>query len=83
MRAKRDTATAMDANIGLPRVIEINRIHRAGIRTFAAVNTQVFFDDDATAFALGICAGGAGLGTGRRIAGQAGSGLKTGRHTTA
>jgi hypothetical protein len=72
----------MDANIGFANVIEINRIHWTGMGTVTAVNTQTLFDDDTAAFALGICAGGTGFGTGCRIAGQAGSGFKTGRQPT-
>jgi hypothetical protein len=72
----------MDANIGLPNVIEINRIYRTGMGTVTAVNTQTLFDNDAAAIALGICAGGTGCGTGCRIAGHAGSGFKTGRQPT-
>ena len=83
MGAEGNTAPAVDAHKRLPRIVEVNRIHRAGLGTVAAADTKIFFDDDAAALACCIGTGRTDLRTGGGAAGQAGSGFKTGGHAAA
>ncbi len=79
MRAERNAAAAVDADIRLTRYIEIDGVDGTGPRTFAAADAEILPDDDAPAFPLGVRPRGTGLRTGRRVAREADPCLESGR----
>lgn len=73
-----NTATAVNAHVySTARFLEYG-IYRAGVNAVTAVNAQFFLYDYAAAFAMGKSPGGAGVGTGCRVAGEAVGRRKTG-----
>ena len=71
MGAERNAAAAVNADERLTCGVKINRVNRTGLRACAAAGAELFFNNNAAPFSLGIRAGGAGGGTGGRIAGKA------------
>jgi hypothetical protein len=77
MGAKRNAATAVNADKRLSAGIKIDSIHRAGPGALPASNAKPFFYHNPSSLALGISARGTGLSAGGRVTGQASFGLKT------
>ena len=68
----------MDADKDRTGQILKHGVNRAGSNTVSAVDAELLFHYNSTAFALGKSSGRAGLGAWRRIAGQTVVGGKTG-----
>ena len=78
MRAERHAPAAVDADERVAGGVEIDSVHGAGLGAFSTADAEVLFDDDAAVLALRVGTRGAGMRTGRRVAGDAGPCLKTG-----
>ena len=62
---------AVDANKGLTCRVKVYGLHRAGLGALPATDAELLPHHHAAALPLGIGVGRAGLGAGRRVAGQA------------
>jgi len=78
LRTKRNTLAAMETDIDIAPTVLVNGVNGTGISTFTALDTKTFLHNYPTSGPLGESPGGADFGAGRRIAGQASVGDKTG-----
>jgi hypothetical protein len=81
MGAESHATAAVDADKRLAGRVQVNGIDRTSPGTCSAADTEVLLDDHAAVSALAVGTGGARLGAGRRIAGQARLGLEAGGQT--
>jgi len=75
------TTAAVDADERFAGWVQVDGVDRASPGTGPAANAQLLPDHHAAALALAEGTGGACLGAGRRIAGQARLGLEAGGKT--
>jgi len=78
MRAEGNAPTAVDANEGFTRGIEIDGAHGAGAAALFAADAEVLAYEHASSLPLRVGARRAGFHAGGGIAGQAGPRLESG-----